>query len=54
MRPTKGTLKRTSLWFTKAQLDELAEVARRTGSNASQLIRDYVNAGLRREARKQQ
>ena len=53
MRPTEGTMRRTSIWLQITTLDDLAETARLIGSNSSQLVRDYITSGLRRETRAQ-
>lgn len=53
MRPTKDQMRHIGIWLTFTQLDDLAETARIVGSNSSQLVRDYITAGLRRETRAQ-
>lgn len=53
MRPTKDQMRRTGIWLTFTQLSDLSETAQIVGSNRSQLVRDYVTAGLRRETRAQ-
>jgi hypothetical protein len=52
MRPSKGTLRKTSMFLTEAQFDALHGLAQRNATNVSQLVRDFVRAGLRRESRK--
>jgi hypothetical protein len=44
-------MKRTTIFLTQKQVEGLAQVAREDGSKSSQLIRDYINAGLARRKR---
>jgi len=42
------SFKQISLNLTMNQIDGLAVVAREVGSSSAQLIRDFINEGLRR------
>jgi hypothetical protein len=46
---TRDNVKRTTIWLTREQVRRLQAVARRKGLKAAQLIRLYVDAGLKKE-----
>ena len=54
MRQPNENLKRVSMFLTKAQLTTLHEMARQIGSNASELVRGFINDGLRRKQKERQ
>lgn len=45
-------MRRTSMWFTKEQLDRLAQAAKRDGLKSAHLARIFINQGLARHERK--
>lgn len=45
-------MRRTSMWFTKEQLERLAEAAKRDGLKSAHLVRLFVQQGLARHERK--
>lgn len=44
-------MQRTTIWLTKEQVRQLQTIAKRKGLKAAQLIRVYIDQGLRREAK---
>jgi hypothetical protein len=44
-------MQRTTIWLTKDQLRQLQAIAKRKGLKAAQLIRVYIDEGLRKEAK---
>jgi hypothetical protein len=45
-------VRKVALWFTSEQLNKVAQVAKRDGRTSSYFIRQFVNQGLARHARK--
>jgi hypothetical protein len=44
-------MKRTTIWLTNSQVAELAKISKKTGIKQAELIRRYIDAGLRKENR---
>jgi Ribbon-helix-helix domain len=44
-------MKRTTIWLTGFQVAALAKISKKTGIKQSELIRRFIDAGLRKENR---
>jgi len=42
-------MKRTTVWLTDAQIKRLTEMSKRTGLNVAELIRRFIDEGLRKQ-----
>jgi hypothetical protein len=45
-------MKRTTVWLTTRQIEELAKLSHRSGTKIAELIRRFIDEGLRREKQK--
>lgn len=43
-------MKRTTVWLSEPQIEKLAKLAKRTGIKLSELIRRFIDEGLKKEA----
>jgi hypothetical protein len=44
-----SAMKRTTVWLTDPQLKKLARLSKETGIKVAELIRRYIDAGLKKE-----
>jgi len=42
-------MKRTTVWLTEAQIKKLTERSKRTGLKVAELIRRFIDEGLRKQ-----
>jgi hypothetical protein len=42
-------MRRTTVWLTKQQIAELAKLSKRTGIKVAELIRRFIDEGLKRQ-----
>jgi hypothetical protein len=47
MKQKRPTMKRTTIWLAAAQVKGLADLSRRTGLVAAELIRRFIDEGLK-------
>lgn len=45
------SMKRTTVWLSDKQVEKLAKLAKQTGINMSELIRRFIDEGLKKETR---
>ncbi len=42
-------MKRTTIWLSQPQVEKLAKLSKRTGLKVAELIRRFIDAGLKKE-----
>ena len=48
-RYTQRAMKRTTVWLAEAQIKKLTETSKRTGLKVAELIRRFIDEGLRKQ-----
>lgn len=43
------TMKRTTVWLSKQQIEKLTKLSKRTGIKVAELIRRFIDEGLQKE-----
>ena len=46
---TPCMMKRTTVWLSKPQIEKLVKLSKRTGIKMSELIRRFIDEGLKKE-----
>jgi len=49
MKQKRPTMKRTTIWLTATQVKGLADLSKRTGLVAAELIRRFIDEGLSKQ-----
>jgi predicted DNA-binding protein len=44
-------MKRTTIWLSEQQIQQLTKLSKRTGIKVAELIRRFIDVGLKRETR---
>lgn len=47
---TQFVMRRTTVWLSKSQIEKLAKLSKRTGLKVAELIRRFIDEGLKKES----